>query len=372
MKILLDPQIFLSQKFGGISRLFVELWKDSLSHPGLEFECPLLYSENYHLKERGLAPKNVFGVFNHMHFKGTGRIKDLLKARSIKLAKQKLSTGQTDIFIATYYDPYFLDYLKGKPFILTVYDMIHELFPEHFHLDKQTSPNKKLLIDKAHSVVAISEQTKKDILRFYPSTPPDKIKVVYLSQSVNENAASKLKGLPEKYFLFVGNRPAYKNFALFAKAATGFLKSDSALHIVCAGGGKLRNEELILLKQLGIGERTMQLDYEDNQLAQFYKGALLFVFPSAYEGFGIPTLEAMKCGCPVILSNSSCLPEVGGDAALYFENGDAASLSLAINKILNDEQLRNDLVKRGLERAKEFSWKKTAEGYYTLLKNISA
>jgi glycosyltransferase involved in cell wall biosynthesis len=370
MKVLLDPQIFQLQKYGGISRLFVELWKHSLSHPGFKFECPLLYSENYHLKESGLAPKNIFGIFNYLHFKGTGRIKDLLKSMSIKQTKKKIRTGQADIFIATYYDPYFLDDLKGKPFILTVYDMIHELFPQYFHHDKQTISNKKLLIEKADSIVAISEKTKKDILQFYPATPPEKIKVVYLSQSIQENATTKLKELPEKYILFVGNRQAYKNFALFAEAAKVFLKSDSTLHIVCAGGGKLRKEEISLLNQLGIQERTIQLDYEDNELSQFYKRALMFVFPSAYEGFGIPTLEAMKCGCPVILSKSSCLPEIGGDAAIYFESGNLKSLVNAIGNLLTNLDLRNEMVNRGLKRVNDFSWAKTAEGYYSIINEV--
>ena len=215
MKVLLDPQIFLVQKFGGISRLFVEVWKGSVENKDIDFECPLLYSENYHLNESGLEPKNVFNVFHNLNFKGTGRIKDLLKSSSINKTKKKLKAQQFDVFLSTYYDTYFLEHLNKKPFILTVYDMIHEIFPEYFTSDTKTIPRKKILIENADKIIAISKQTKKDILKFYPTVSADKIDVVYLSQTIIENGTSIADQLPKNFILFVGNRGAYKNFKLF-------------------------------------------------------------------------------------------------------------------------------------------------------------
>ena len=370
MKILLDPQIFLTQKFGGISRLFVEVWKRSIDHEQIKIECPLLYSENYHLNEIGLEPKNLFNIFHKLNFKGTGRIKDLLKTYSINSTKKKLKSQQFDVFLSTYYDTYFLDHLNKKPFILTVYDMIHEIYPEYFTSDTKTVVQKKILIEKADKIIAISKQTKKDILRFYPAVSPEKIDVVYLSQSIIDNG-SKTILLPKNFLLFVGNRGAYKNFRLFVETAVPFLKADPSLYIVCAGGGKLSAKELEMLLELNISNKVLQKDYKDSELASFYKAAKVFVFPSAYEGFGIPTLEAMKCGCPVILADSSCLPEVGDDAVMYFESDNASSLANAIDRMLNDESLRKELTEKGFKQVNKFSWEKTAEGYFNVIKNFA-
>lgn len=371
MKVLLDPQIFLTQKFGGISRLFVEVWKNSNDNKEIAFECPLIYSENYHLNESGLEPTNLFNVLHNWNFKGIGRLKDVLKASSIKKTKKKLAAGQFDVFLSTYYDPYFLDHLNGKPFILTIYDMIHEIFPEHFTSDTKTIPQKKSLIEKADKIIAISKQTKKDILKFYPNVSPEKVDVVYLSQTIIENGASIADQLPPNFMLFVGNRGAYKNFKLFIETAIPFLNADHSLHVVCAGGGKLSGREIEMLEGLGISNKVIQKDYKDSELSSFYKAAKVFIFPSAYEGFGIPTLEAMKCGCPVILADSSCLPEVGGDAVVYFESGNASSLANAIDRMLNDETLRKEMIQKGFKQVNEFSWEKTAEGYFDVIKKFA-
>jgi glycosyltransferase involved in cell wall biosynthesis len=371
MKVLLDPQIFISQKFGGISRLFVEVWKNSVSNNEIDIKCPLIYSENYHLNESGLEPKNMFTVLHKFNFKGSGRIKDFLKSFSIKKAKKNLKAQQFDVFLSTYYDPYFLDHLNDKPFVLTVYDMIHEIFPEHFSLDTKTIPQKKLLIEKADKIIAISKQTKKDLLKFYPNISPAKVDIVYLSQTIIDNGTSIAGQLPSNFILFVGNRGGYKNFRLLAETAVPFLKKDQSLHIVCAGGGKLSGQEIKMLEGLGIRNNVMQREYKDSELASIYKAAKMFVFPSAYEGFGIPTLEAMKCGCPVILADSSCMPEIGSEAAMYFESDNASSLENAIDRMLKDESLRKEFVQKGFKRANEFSWENTAKGYFKVIKELA-
>ena len=259
MKVLLDPQTFLIQKFGGISRLFVEVWKRSVDNKEIDFECPPIYSENYHLNESGLEPKNIFSALHNWNFRGIGRVKDVLKANSISKTKKKLRSQQFDVFLSTYYDTYFLDHIGKKPFILTVYDMIHEIFPEHFVNDKKTVPQKKLLIEKADKIIAISEQTKKDILKFYPSVKPGKIDVVYLSQTIIDNVLPIAAELPKNFMLFVGNRGAYKNFKLFAETATPFLKADPTLFIVCAGGNKLSDSETKMLRDLDIADNGKTL-----------------------------------------------------------------------------------------------------------------
>ena len=125
-----------------------------------------------------------------------------------------------------------------------------------------------------------------------------------------------------------------------------------------------------VLESLGISNKVIQKNYKDSELASFYKAAKVFVFPSAYEGFGIPTLEAMKCGCPVILADNSCLPEVGGDAVVYFESGNTSSLANAIDRMLKDEILRKEMIQKGFKQVNEFSWEKTAEGYFNIIKQF--
>src|SRR5690606_18233537 len=138
-----------------------------------------------------------------------------------------------DLFIPTYYDIKFLEYLGDKPFVLTVYDMIHELFPDYLGHDIETVSNKKLLIEKAAKIISISESTKKDILAIYPHIPASKIEVVYLSYTLKENIDNSLT-LPKKYILFVGNRGLYKNFVFFFEPIASFLKQSADLYLVCA------------------------------------------------------------------------------------------------------------------------------------------
>lgn len=362
MQILLDPQIFHIQKFGGISRLFVALLDHFNQLGDVEVNCPIIYSENLHLEDAGLNPKNVWSILRHLDFPGPRRLKEMIKQKGLKATSRALKRGNHDVFISTYFNPYFIPGLGATPFILTIYDMIHEIYPQYFVNDRTTAANKKLMIEKANRVVAISNQTREDIIKFYPHIDAEKIDVIYLAQSIVQNAPG-VAGLPQKFILFVGNRPKYKNFDFFVKAIAPLLRTDSSLHLVCAGGGNFDTSEQELISELGIGNKVIQRNYKDHELGEYYRAATLFVFPSLYEGFGIPTLEAMSCGCPVILANSSCLKEIGGNAALYFEPNDAQSLLMQIQSLIENETLRKELISKGYEREKEFTWKKTASGY---------
>ena len=130
---------------------------------------------------------------------------------------------------------------------------------------------------------------------------------------------------------------------------------------MCAGGGKFTREEMQLLSTLGIIGQISQYDLSDDNLAHFYKNALAFIFPSLYEGFGIPILESFACGCPLLCSDTSSLPEIAGEAACYFDPYSEASIQNVLLKVLEDTHLRNDLILKGYERLKKFSWQQTAE-----------
>ncbi|WP_028845360.1 glycosyltransferase family 4 protein [Thermodesulfovibrio thiophilus] len=355
MKILYDHQIFTLQKYGGISRYFYELISELDRMEHIETDTSLIVSNNPYISDKKFV--KYFDFLPNKQFRGKQRIFNFInKINTIfNLKKQNF-----DIFHPTYYDPYFLKYLGDKPFVLTVYDMIHEKFSEMFSERDKTSEHKRLLVKKATKIIAISESTKKDLIELF-GTDASKIEVVYLGNSLFIDADMKVTiSIPEKYILFVGSRGGYKNFDRFIKGVAPLLKNDKELNIVCVGGGKFKSEENELFNILKISNQIIQKDLDDESLSFFYKNALVFVFPSLYEGFGIPVLEAFACKCPLVCSNTSSLPEIAGNGAIYFDPYNEESIKNAIDSILKDEELRNILISKGTEQLKKFSWRKTA------------
>lgn len=355
MKILYDHQIFTLQKYGGISRYFYELIYHSDKMNYIKYTTSLIFSNNHYISDKKFIPH--FQFFPNNEFKGKRKlIYSINKLSSIKELKKQ----DFDIFHPTYYDPYFLDYIGNKPFVLTVYDMIHEKFSHLFSSTDSTSKNKKLLSEKASKIIAISESTKKDLIELF-GVEESKIEVVYLANSMSMgNISVPNIAMPEKYILFVGSRFGYKNFDVFFEALALLLQKSPDLSLVCAGGSAFKQNDLKYFETLNIKQQIYQFDLDDTTLAYFYKNALLFVFPSLYEGFGIPVLEAFASGCPLVCSNTSSLPEIAGNGAEYFDPYDVDSIRKAIQKVLENIDISSSLTKNGAEQLKEFSWKKTA------------
>ncbi len=367
-KILYDHQIFIYQEFGGISRYFYELMNAFEKDEDICFDLSLAYSNNHYLKNASFVKSRPF--FKSRNFRFKNRLLHYLNMRG----ERKLLLGKDyDVFHPTYFNPYFLDYLGNKPFVLTIYDMVYELFPRIFSHRDKTGVYKKLLAPKATKIIAISENTKRDIIRQF-GIKEDKIEVIYLANPLTAGAIENGKGavsdLPPKYLLFVGNRRVYKNFDMFVGSISSLLQDDKDLHLVCAGGGTFTPSEIAGLEKLGIMKKVTQRSFDDNKLAQFYLHALTFVFPSLYEGFGIPVLEAFACGCPVIAGNISSLPEVAGNAVEYFDPADTTSILSAVKKVVYNDKLRHELRSLGYERLKEFSWEKTAADTKKLYQSI--
>ena len=174
------------------------------------------------------------------------------------------------------------------------------------------------------------------------------------------------------FFLFVGSRKRYKNFRLLLQAFSKLKDIKENFEIICFGGGKFLKEEIDYMIELSLNPTKIKnIQGSDKILVSLYKQAVALIYPSIYEGFGLPIIEAMSCGCPVISSNSSSLPEVYGTAALSFENNSVENLTYCITKISTDKTLRDLLIDKGFQRSKEFSWKKcakeTASVYKTLI-----
>jgi len=363
MKVLFDHQIFSWQKYGGISRYFYELMRNFSED--IVFSNSTVFSDNFYIHQNK-------DIVSHASFLTE---KDLEWKKQIYLKSNKLNSilklrlNDFDIFHPTYYDPYFLQHIGKKPFFLTVHDMIHEKHPNCFAENDLIRNYKKELIKKAAKIIAVSENTKADIVELYNYNPSN-IEVVYhgFELSRHSNVTTKLS-IPPKYVLFVGERAAYKNFSSFVKALSELMQKDDQLNLVCTGKD-FNNDETTLLNKLGILSRTFVLQPDDNELSVLYQKALAFVFPSYYEGFGIPILEAFSNNCPVILSSASSFPEVAQDAAFYFDPFDVDSIQHSIDKVIYNADLRKELQQRGQERYKMFSWKTAAKKTELVYKTI--
>ena len=373
IKVLLDPQIFMSQKVGGVSRQFVEVWQHLHNYSEIRISCPLLFSENYHLETSGVSLKGPLTILHHRKFRGMSRIKGKLFNLSESYCKKILSNNKTDVFLPTFYNPYFIDSLNKTPFVLSVFDMIYELFPQYFQPGLIMVQNKKKLLYKSTRIIVHSNQTKKDLLKFYPDLDISKIDLVPLASSVSlqdEMAVNSIPIFSNPYLLYVGRRDTYKNFSFFLRAVKDLL-IEKKLYLICTGGDPFSESEITLIKGLKLEDVVIQKDIIAPELPLVYKHARAFIFPSEYEGFGLPVLEAMACGCPVVLADNGVFREIGGEAALYFDLNNEQMLKHRIEQVLEDEVLRKSLIKKGFEREKQFSWELTAKGYYnSILKAI--
>lgn len=365
MNVLYDHQIFTTQIYGGISRYFFELISILSKDATASVKLPVVHTNNRYLKDSDLIRFNK--LLNGKRFFGRTT---LVKYYTEFLTKKCLQSKKYDIFHPTYYDPYFLKYVGDLPFVITVHDMIHELFPDNFTGADKTAEWKKATVEKAAGIIAISENTKQDLMRLY-GVDESKIAIIHHASSLAPLDACPAFPLPTRYLLFVGSRKGYKNFRLFIEGVSPLIRRESDLYVVCAGGPAFSPEETEAFERLSIAERVLQCQVDDRVLATLYHKAVAFVFPSRYEGFGIPILEAFNCRCPALLSNTSSLPEVGGDAALYFDPTDALSIRAAVEEVLQDHELRRKLIQKGSERAKEFSWERTAQQTKALYRKVS-
>jgi glycosyltransferase involved in cell wall biosynthesis len=357
MNILYDNQIFTTQKFGGISRYFYELIRNLDND--ITYELPIYLSNNQYIANKDISKH--FSFFSTVEFRGKQRVMNIAN----KFAFWHVVKRDFDVLHPTYYDPYFLKYISSKPFVLTVHDMIHEKYAEFG--DTTTTKNKRLLCERAAKIIAISENTKKDLIDIF-NIEEKKIQVIYEGQSLNPHKIRSMN-LPNRYILFVGQRGGYKNFMRFINAFAMVAEQEKELHLICTGR-TFTKDEVCLFNHLKIKHLVQRLFVDDDRLTELYERATLFVFPSEYEGFGIPILEAFACGCPVVLSNTSCFPEIAGDAGLYFDPLNSDSMAVVMQKVLLSEGIREEMIKKGYSRLAHFSWQKMGREISSLYKSV--
>lgn len=355
MKILYDYQVFSMQKFGGISRYFYKLCK---YNNGLwNYKVQANYLNNIYLDEISNNKKCVIKKY----FMGKAFLATLYNKIDLY---SELSKQNFDLYHPTYY---FNKSIVNKPTVLTVHDFIHELFPQYLTKDKQIIKEKNNSIHKADRIIAISQNTKNDLLKFYPDIADDKIDVVYHAIEWMPNEKHILKQKIEKpYILFTGQRWAYKNFMLFSKAIAPLLKKYD-LYLVCTGND-FTQQENDYLNNLDIAKRAFAIFADENELKALYENALCFIFPSLYEGFGFPILEAFVSNCPIAISNASCFPEIADNAALYFDPNSESEIRKTVENLITSETLRNDLVQKGSKRFDFFSMDNFINNTYNIYK----
>lgn len=370
MKVLFDYQAFVIQKYGGISRYYAEMIQLLTLKRNLTIKLSLLTSDNLNLK---IVDKfQIPNILGETKFPGKRTVIVQLNKVNSLIA---IISGKYDVFHPTYYDSYFLNYLNKKPFVLTVHDTIHERFRYQFPILEEEKPyvlDKRKLINAAAKIIAVSHCTKTDLIKFY-GTDPDKIEVVHLSytQTVNNNNIQSKFYFDSSlaYLLFVGHRSVYKNFEFTIVTIASYIKKHGYL-FVCAGGPPFTVAEKSLISSLNIDHLVIYQPINDVSLNQLYSKARVFIFPSLFEGFGLPVLEAMSNYCPCLLSNGGSLPEVGGEAAIYFNPEDGQSLIQALELIMENSRLRKSLVELGAKRVRDFSWQKTSDRTYEIYKSL--
>lgn len=277
--------------------------------------------------------------------------------------------GGVDVLHCTAYDAPLLDHTR---LVVTIHDLNHFLFPQ-FH----TRANYDFVTRSVHHaarradlILTDSESSRREILRFL-HVPQERVEVIHLaaaplfSQAPEEGGAARVRAkydLPGPYFLAVGSLEPRKNLPRTLEAYRAYLDGGGDATLVAAGGAGWKNEAIhAAVERLGLAGRVRFTGYVPlEDLPALYRGAELFLYPSIYEGFGLPVLEAMACGTPVITGNTSSLPEVAGDAALLVDPEDTGAIAAALSRLAGDSALRDDLAARGRVQAARFSWDETA------------
>jgi len=255
---------------------------------------------------------------------------------------------------------------------VTVHDMIPELMPHLVPGEEHTVAAKLRAVREADHVICVSERTRSDLLNL-TGLSPDRVSVVYHGAddlpdvAIEEDSRSR----SPPFILYVGQRNGYKNFATLVEAfaAARSLVADS--EIVAFGGYPFSRGERDRFAALGVAERIRYCHGDDETLVRLLRTAMVLVYPSLYEGFGLPPLEAMAQGCPVICSHAASMPEVVGDAALLFDPASVDELSGLLEQVVSDATLRQDLIARGRKRSHRFSWKACAENTARIYESLA-
>lgn len=359
MKVLFDHQIFTSQVFGGVSKYFAEVISRL---PADSWTITAWLSNNEYARHHGLFRMTPF--LPGRDFRGKGKIMSRLGNHHSIMAMRR---DVYDVVHQTDFGTYLFKAIKDKPMVTTYHDT--NFVTEYDYNPRMIRLQRKSL-QRADAIIAISQNTRNDMLKYF-DLDDKKITVIHHGidiPSIPKGLESRV--IAEPYILYVGMRHRFKNFTNFIKGFGAIAPKFPGLKVVCTRKPFSRDEQE-LFAQLGIADRMQVVTADEVTLNRLYRDALFFVFPSLYEGFGMPILEAMANGCPTTIADASCFPEIGGDASLYFDPKDVESIANALETMIQDDSLRQELCAKGYIRATQFSWQKCADRHLELYKSLT-
>jgi glycosyltransferase involved in cell wall biosynthesis len=366
IRILYDHQVFSLQDAGGASRYHFELIRNLQGADEVAMELLLgLNSSVMPFATLRQARTRVFG-------RGTW-IKPGLARYAINELFSSVTAplrGRFDIYHPTLYRA--LPWVRRRRIVATHHDCIHERFPHLFPNAASIVEAKRKLFAQADAIICVSASSQRDLLHFY-DVAENKTHVVHHGFAPLRSPPGEAQGMTgnlRPYVLYVGSRAGYKNFGLLLEA---FSRSGLAenYRLLAVGGGAFTADEQERIASLHLsGSVTVVPRADDGTLARAYRDAALFVYPSLYEGFGFPPLEAMSMGCPVLVNRTSSLPEVCGDAAFYFEASGADELSRSLTSSLEDGQglaIKREL---GKQQVRLYDWSRSARGTLDIYRGV--
>jgi glycosyltransferase involved in cell wall biosynthesis len=358
VKVFFDGRIFTLQEQGGISRLSFELMRSFGQTQQVEqILFRGAYIDRYPFRKEWF--KRYYGVRRSV----VRGLQLLIPLDDIGMELAYSANAASDlIYHSTYYR---LPKRVRGPVVVHAYDMIYELYGGN----PKIKMLKKKALETADLIISISESTKRDLCELY-QIDPQKVVVAYPGVSSMFHKRTALISRAERdderpYMLYVGNRGWYKNFDLLLNTFV-HQKYFYDFDLVLVGGERKLSVQQQQVVADSVGKRTW-LRHEfcsDSGLAELYSNATIFICTSLYEGFGIPLIEAMASGCPVIAPKTSSVPEAVGDAALLFDPKDPEDLGRQMDRVISDESLRAGLIDRGQLRAMRFSWEAMAKAVY--------
>jgi glycosyltransferase involved in cell wall biosynthesis len=352
VRVFYDHQVTSLQDAGGVSRYFFQLIQSLMQSGGVAPDL-LLGLEHSVVPFRSLPrPARVTAI--------RGSLRPGYQRYAINEAITALAAplrGKYDIYHATYQR--LLPYVRHRAVVVTHHDSTPERYPQLFPDAAAIHARLSKLYAAADRIICISESSRRDLLQFH-SIDPAKTEVIHHGFTPLPEAellSTDFNGKP--FLLYVGARSAYKNFPVVLEALAQ--QRDPSLCLLVLGGGAFTDSENSQIKRLELGGRIQLIPRAtDAQLSAAYKSATLFIYPSLYEGFGFPPLEAMQAGCPAIVSRTSALPEICGDAAFYFDTENSEGLASLIESVRGDEAFRLSKRDAGFAQVRRYSWEKAA------------
>lgn len=352
--IIFDYNIFFLQKYGGISRYFIELCKQ-MSNSEIDYLIQATIHQNYYLDKASV--NKSFNLYLKDYPKFTRK---LIGSTNKYFFYKNINKNYYKIFHNTYYSNFKLK--NNITQISTIYDFTHEIFSKEYNYKKNI---KTEAIKNSNHFICISENTKKDLIKFY-NIKPDNISVVYLGGDHLPKGNKIFKNKP--FILYVGYRENYKNFNILLKAFYSSRKLQKDFDIVCFGGSPFNDDEINQISQYALTDSVKYISGDDHKLSSLYSTASCHVITSKYEGFGITVVEAYNFGCPVIHTGKGSLAEIADESGQY--DGSYENLKHTLEKFLySNQDIKNHRI--NIKKIKNrLTWKNCFNNTYDVYKKF--